>query len=607
MTNNLLYSVIQVNLILCFFAPSFSAPSRVEYHDHSQDTRRSSDVPCDLQHVSTTALQNPQEHPSRQREKNTFPWILYNMLERSDDIHMSDIIGFQPHGRCIKIHNRNRFQQEILPRFFPKQSNIASFQRQLSLYGFLRMVKDGPDQNSYYHEMFLQGRPEIIDLMTRKIKKGNMVRHLYDPSSEPNFYAIAPIQSYVPPQPSNVIDAAEQVAASVEANHQGYDDSKPEYRSRQIMPLYSINDSAILPPQNNNIGTASDVARLFPQFPMTSVTIPQISQYTANSNLDTSTSLLTLAQPQSDTRNTIITCAHPTSATATTDLHPISIFGPPAIPVVQTLNIDPLPFTNNHCNVTMPQISQYTASSNLGNSSSLLTLAQPQSDTRNTIIAYAHPTSATTNTGLDPISIFGLPAVPIVQTLRNYQHPFTTNHINILPSNQLPTIALQPPQQIETTLPQFQAAMQLYNETLNEYYRLRNQLNHPSLTIPQPHAAHTNELMMDQPTNRMWSQEEYPNPAQMRYAASTSHNVPNTGLLERPNQDTGVHWNSRNHNLNTHTGYDGIGSTHSGFYDINDGGAAAADLIGGNHDIQGEDGSVSDESLNRDWGYPSQH
>lgn len=43
---------------------------------------------------------------------------------------------------------------------------MSSFQRQLNLYGFVR-ITSGPDEGGYYHELFLRGRPKLCSYMRR--------------------------------------------------------------------------------------------------------------------------------------------------------------------------------------------------------------------------------------------------------------------------------------------------------------------------------------------------------------------------------------------------------------------------------------------------------
>ena len=56
-------------------------------------------------------------------------------------------------------------------RFFRHQK-LVSFQRQLNIYGF-RRITFGQDQNCYYHESFIRGRPELIVQIKRLASKEN--------------------------------------------------------------------------------------------------------------------------------------------------------------------------------------------------------------------------------------------------------------------------------------------------------------------------------------------------------------------------------------------------------------------------------------------------
>lgn len=48
-----------------------------------------------------------------------------------------------------------------------QQTKFTSFQRQLNFYGFQRIMCSGPDQGSYYHELFLRGRSDLCSIMIR--------------------------------------------------------------------------------------------------------------------------------------------------------------------------------------------------------------------------------------------------------------------------------------------------------------------------------------------------------------------------------------------------------------------------------------------------------
>jgi hypothetical protein len=126
--------------------------------------------------------------------KGSFPMKLYHMLEHLEAAGFANIISFQPHGRAIRIHLHQRFVNEVLPRYFPDINNIASFLRQLNIYGFRRMIDNGPDHNSYYHAMFLRGRPDLCQLIERPLRGQYSKRKKYDPTTEPKFYTMPPIQ-----------------------------------------------------------------------------------------------------------------------------------------------------------------------------------------------------------------------------------------------------------------------------------------------------------------------------------------------------------------------------------------------------------------------------
>mmetsp|Transcript_25600 Transcript_25600/g.58769 ORF Transcript_25600/g.58769 Transcript_25600/m.58769 type:complete len:262 (+) Transcript_25600:339-1124(+) len=70
-------------------------------------------------------------------------------------------------------------------RYF-KQTKFASFQRQLNLYGFLR-IHQGDDKGSYYNLCFVRGHRSLIRQMVRRKIKGYREQRP-SPLDEPNFY-----------------------------------------------------------------------------------------------------------------------------------------------------------------------------------------------------------------------------------------------------------------------------------------------------------------------------------------------------------------------------------------------------------------------------------
>jgi len=124
-----------------------------------------------------------------------FPRMLYEMLKVVEKNGQTDIVSWQPHGRCFLVHKPEKFIKDIMPKLF-RQTKYSSFQRQLNLYGFQRLSA-GPDKGGYYHEYFLQGSPLLLDSITRTRVKGTGVRKPTDARLEPNFYAMIPVNTEV--------------------------------------------------------------------------------------------------------------------------------------------------------------------------------------------------------------------------------------------------------------------------------------------------------------------------------------------------------------------------------------------------------------------------
>ena len=117
---------------------------------------------------------------------------LHFELENIDEDDKGDIISWMSHGRSFRIHDRERFISEILPRYFNMRNgstSCTSFMRQLHMYGFTRLTRiSGPDQGSYYNELFLRGRAFLTCRIKRIKVNGKGYKHAANPLQEPNFY-----------------------------------------------------------------------------------------------------------------------------------------------------------------------------------------------------------------------------------------------------------------------------------------------------------------------------------------------------------------------------------------------------------------------------------
>lgn len=145
-----------------------------------------------LEYVRQLQSSHQEETKGKGGKKSTFPTKLYDLLENAEALGYSDVVSWQPHGRSFSVKDKKRFIKEVSPQYFGSQNEFASFQRQLNVYGFLRMTRKGPDRSSYYHELFLRGRPDMVALMPRKRNTTASVRRSLDPLTEPDLYKLPP-------------------------------------------------------------------------------------------------------------------------------------------------------------------------------------------------------------------------------------------------------------------------------------------------------------------------------------------------------------------------------------------------------------------------------
>jgi len=113
------------------------------------------------------------------------PAKLATMLQDADLRHC---LTWLPHGRSWKVTNRELFSEHGLPRYFGHK-NFASFVRIINAWGFRRITK-GADRDSYYHEFFLRGRPDLHDKM-RRLSASHRKTPISKEEKTPDFYQLA--------------------------------------------------------------------------------------------------------------------------------------------------------------------------------------------------------------------------------------------------------------------------------------------------------------------------------------------------------------------------------------------------------------------------------
>jgi hypothetical protein len=113
----------------------------------------------------------------------SFPVKLHRLLL---DLEMqdggTDIASFLPNGIAFAVHDPERFETEIMRKYFPRMNRFASFQRQLNLYDY-RRITDGPARGAYYHpSLFNRDFPVLCRGMKRTKIKGQAKKGGESPS-----------------------------------------------------------------------------------------------------------------------------------------------------------------------------------------------------------------------------------------------------------------------------------------------------------------------------------------------------------------------------------------------------------------------------------------
>lgn len=160
------------------------------FSDDLSELQGSDQALLQSQNISSSHTQNGRG------SMDTFPFKLYRMLSILEDLGLHDIIAWKSHGRSFQVLHGDNFVKVVLPKFF-KQTKLTSFQRQLNLYGFKRLL-NGPDMGAYYHPLFLREKQFLCKAIFRTKVKGTSKRRKASDlvGSEPDFYRM----SFLPKQ-----------------------------------------------------------------------------------------------------------------------------------------------------------------------------------------------------------------------------------------------------------------------------------------------------------------------------------------------------------------------------------------------------------------------
>ncbi|XP_041375461.1 heat shock factor protein 1-like isoform X2 [Gigantopelta aegis] len=114
-----------------------------------------------------------------EQNSGNVPAFLMKLWTLVEDHSTDDLIYWGQNGTSFHIHDQNRFSREVLPRYF-KHNNIASFIRQLNMYGFRKVVnvdqgalKVDRDDLEFHHTYFQQGQEQLLENIKRKVSNSN--------------------------------------------------------------------------------------------------------------------------------------------------------------------------------------------------------------------------------------------------------------------------------------------------------------------------------------------------------------------------------------------------------------------------------------------------
>ncbi|XP_031437230.1 heat shock factor protein 2 isoform X2 [Clupea harengus] len=110
------------------------------------------------------------------KHNSNVPAFLTKLWTLVEDSDTNEFICWSQEGTSFLVLDEQRFAKEILPKFF-KHNNMASFVRQLNMYGFRKVMhidtgivkqeRDGPVE--FQHPYFKHGQDDLLENIKRKV------------------------------------------------------------------------------------------------------------------------------------------------------------------------------------------------------------------------------------------------------------------------------------------------------------------------------------------------------------------------------------------------------------------------------------------------------
>ncbi|XP_056597744.1 heat shock factor protein 1 isoform X2 [Triplophysa dalaica] len=107
---------------------------------------------------------------------NNVPAFLTKLWTLVEDPDTDPLICWSPNGTSFHVFDQGRFSKDVLPKYF-KHNNMASFVRQLNMYGFRKvvhieqggLVKPEKDDTEFQHPYFIRGQEHLLENIKRKV------------------------------------------------------------------------------------------------------------------------------------------------------------------------------------------------------------------------------------------------------------------------------------------------------------------------------------------------------------------------------------------------------------------------------------------------------
>ncbi|KAM9643028.1 heat shock factor protein 1 isoform 5-T5 [Morphnus guianensis] len=112
------------------------------------------------------------------------PAFLTKLWTLVEDPDTDSLICWSPSGSSFHVFDQGQFAKEVLPKYF-KHNNMASFVRQLNMYGFRKvvhieqggLVKPEKDDTEFQHPYFIRGQEHLLENIKRKVTSVSSIKN----------------------------------------------------------------------------------------------------------------------------------------------------------------------------------------------------------------------------------------------------------------------------------------------------------------------------------------------------------------------------------------------------------------------------------------------